>query len=331
MLFSIIVPVYKVEKFLADCIESIIRQSYRDFELILVDDGSPDCCPLICDEYAKRDNRIIVIHQSNRGVSAARNAGLCAATGDYIVFVDSDDLLCGGMLKKLSNSINSNFFPDIIIGNIMLGGEKSREDNRHLIHKQTGKNLLELNELYAQFNMQLPWEACHSVYRRSFLADYGLYFQEGLIAAEDLEFYFRVIQSSKTYILTDIPFIYYRKRMDSIMNAPSTQAVYGMLTVYAKVIESVDIFPHPTFMRRYFANRYAKYILWICDLKEMEGQKKCYQFVNANQAVLNAAGGFPYNLAKAVWRVLGIRWGSRLLNVGRLMVKSLKKNLYSMP
>lgn len=88
---SIIVPVYKVEPYLRKCIDSILAQTFTDFELILIDDGSPDNCGVICDEYAAKDNRVVVVHQENAGVSAARNAGLNIARGSYIGFVDSDD------------------------------------------------------------------------------------------------------------------------------------------------------------------------------------------------------------------------------------------------
>lgn len=99
--FSIIVPVYKVEKYLERCVESIINQTFEDFELILIDDGSPDRCGAICDEYAAEDERIKVIHQKNQGVSVARNAGLDVATGDYICFVDSDDWIELDCLKTV--------------------------------------------------------------------------------------------------------------------------------------------------------------------------------------------------------------------------------------
>ena len=88
---SIIVPVYKVELYLEKCINSILNQTFKDFELILVDDGSPDRCGEICDEYAKKDNRIVVVHKENGGQASARNVGLDIARGDYIGFVDSDD------------------------------------------------------------------------------------------------------------------------------------------------------------------------------------------------------------------------------------------------
>ena len=88
---SVVVPVYRVEKFLNKCVDSIIAQTYKNLEIILVDDGSPDNCPSICDEYARKDERVRVIHKKNGGLSSARNAGLRAATGVYVAFVDSED------------------------------------------------------------------------------------------------------------------------------------------------------------------------------------------------------------------------------------------------
>lgn len=97
---SIIVPVYQVEKYLNECIDSILAQTFTDFELILVDDGSPDNCPALCDAAAKRNSRVRVIHKQNGGVSTARNAGLDAAQGNWIAFVDSDDTVEPEYLEK---------------------------------------------------------------------------------------------------------------------------------------------------------------------------------------------------------------------------------------
>lgn len=90
-LVSVIVPVYKAEAYLCQCLDSICGQSYRELEIVLVDDGSPDLCGAICDEYAAKDGRITVLHQKNAGISQARNVGLCAAEGEFVLFVDSDD------------------------------------------------------------------------------------------------------------------------------------------------------------------------------------------------------------------------------------------------
>ena len=106
-LISVIVPVYKVEKYLNQCVESIVNQTYKNLEIILVDDGSPDNCPAMCDDWAKKDNRIFVIHKENGGLSSARNAGLDIARGEYIGFVDSDDFIDSDMYESLLNAMLS--------------------------------------------------------------------------------------------------------------------------------------------------------------------------------------------------------------------------------
>ena len=112
---SVIVPVYNIEKYLRKCIDSILSQTYENIEVILVDDGSTDNCGAICDEYAKIDPRIIVIHKKNAGVSAARNTGIMQCIGEYVFFVDSDDYLPIDSIEKLYNSINE-YEADISIG-----------------------------------------------------------------------------------------------------------------------------------------------------------------------------------------------------------------------
>ena len=103
--FSIIIPVYNVEKYLHQCVKSVLNQTFEELEIILVDDGSPDGCPKICDEFAKKDPRAKVIHQANAGLSAARNAGLKVATGTYITFVDSDDYIAPDYISYLFSLI----------------------------------------------------------------------------------------------------------------------------------------------------------------------------------------------------------------------------------
>ena len=100
-LISVIVPIYKVEKYLSYCIESILKQSFTDFELLLIDDGSPDDCGVISDNWAKKDRRIRVFHQKNAGLSAARNKGLDNAIGRYAVFIDSDDYIIDGYMNEI--------------------------------------------------------------------------------------------------------------------------------------------------------------------------------------------------------------------------------------
>ena len=105
---SVIVPVYETEGLLDRCVESIVGQTYKNLEIILVDDGSPDNCPAMCDEWAEKDSRIRVIHKENGGVSSARNAALDIATGDYIGFVDSDDWIEPEMYSSLIQKISES-------------------------------------------------------------------------------------------------------------------------------------------------------------------------------------------------------------------------------
>lgn len=125
-IISIIVPIYKAESYLVNCINSILSQSFKEYELILVDDGSPDCCGEICDEYEKKDSRIVVIHQNNQGTNHARKNGVTKSRGQYIFFVDPDDLLPKDSLSILISNMDTQ--TDIIIGNYqttLLTGEKT--------------------------------------------------------------------------------------------------------------------------------------------------------------------------------------------------------------
>lgn len=123
--FSVIVPIYNVEKYIRDCIESLQHQSLQDIEIILVDDGSPDNCGVIIDEYAAHDSRIKVIHKKNGGVSAARNDGLSAATGEYVLFCDSDDMMEKDACQRLYEA-GIKTGADVVVGDVyrVINGEK---------------------------------------------------------------------------------------------------------------------------------------------------------------------------------------------------------------
>lgn len=108
-LISIIVPVYKVEKYLKRCVDSILTQTYQNMEVILVDDGSPDNCGAICDRYKETDNRVVVIHKKNGGLSDARNAAIPLAKGEYISFIDSDDWVSSYYVEHLYEAVGSYF------------------------------------------------------------------------------------------------------------------------------------------------------------------------------------------------------------------------------
>lgn len=207
--FSIIVPIYNVEKYLERCINSIINQTYNNLEIILVDDESPDNCPVICDEYAKKDNRVKVVHKKNGGLSDARNSGMDIATGDYIVFVDSDDYIELDACAKFLHFAKKGC--DILVGDaIVTGGTCNLQ---HIINSDvlTGKQYL----LEAYRAHKAPMAAWLNVYKRQFLSENKLFFTKGILH-EDEDFTPRCFLKAKTIVCTNIYFYHYIIRENSI-------------------------------------------------------------------------------------------------------------------
>ncbi|MCF0156053.1 MAG: glycosyltransferase, partial [Veillonella sp.] len=125
---SVIVPIYNVEPYIHQCVDSIINQTYKDLEIILVDDGSPDNCGKICDEYAAKDDRVKVIHRPNGGLSAARNSGLDVATGEYIAFVDSDDYIACNMYSDMMEFMLKHKLDIVVCSSYRVKNSKIKEE-----------------------------------------------------------------------------------------------------------------------------------------------------------------------------------------------------------
>ncbi len=210
---SVIVPIYNVEQYLDRCVRSLIEQTYTNLEIILVDDGSPDSCPEMCNGYAKEDSRIRVIHKPNGGLSDARNAGIEAASGDYIMFVDSDDYIDPDACERLASFMKDR--PDIIIGD-----GKSNDKNRKIKHcgfysACSGKEYLK-RAVKANAMPVMVWLY---VFNKDFLNNYGFRFKKG-IAHEDEEFTPRVFLEADLVIETGVCFYNYMVRDDSITTNP---------------------------------------------------------------------------------------------------------------
>lgn len=209
MVFSIIIPIYKVQNYLEKCVDSVCNQTCRDIEIILVDDGSPDNCPKLCDDYAKKDSRITVIHKKNGGLSDARNKGLEVATGDYILFVDSDDYIETDTCEKFLPFTHKEY--DILIGDAIVEG--GNYDVNHI----SDSNVNDGHTYYkkALSEKKFPVVAWINVYRREFLISNSLNFKFGILH-EDLEFTPRAFLTAKSVVCTHILFYHYLIRSNSI-------------------------------------------------------------------------------------------------------------------
>ena len=215
---SVIVPVYRVEKYLPACIDSILNQTFTDFELILVDDGSPDRCPEICDETAKRDARVRAIHQANQGLSAARNAGIEAAHGAWLSFVDSDDFLAPDFLKALHDAA-VRAGADCALCGVQLTDEAGQKIGQLLSVAdgvRTGRSILETLCRASEIPYLVAW---NKLYRRDVFQTLrypvGMQNEDTYLAAE-------LFDTVQTVICVSKPMYFYRQRADSIMHTAVT-------------------------------------------------------------------------------------------------------------
>ncbi len=219
MKLSYIVPVYDVEKYIKECIDSILAQSFDDYEIILVDDASPDNCPVICDEYAEKYPDIIrVIHQKNKGLAGARNSGLSRAEGDYVYFFDSDDrFINDGIAEIYKKAVESQ--ADILQNSFIMLNENGNSNGKINPSFETDK-------IYGHNEMQK--KVCAStterstifvwrnIYKRSFLEKNNIRFDENLRMIEDSPFNTLAFLKAESFVAVDIPIYAYRIRKDSL-------------------------------------------------------------------------------------------------------------------
>lgn len=220
---SVIVPVYKVEKYLNKCIDSILAQTFKDFELILIDDGSPDSCGEICDEYARNDNRIKVIHSENRGAANARNLGLNEATGKYIGFVDSDDWIDNKIYEVMFNNIIDKNV-DIIfckLINVDMNQECSlveekivkgyiKDISSQLIAPLIGNRLDKYDEKRVGSNIY------RCLFKRKIINENNIRFKKKLVYGEDTLFIINYLDKCNNAYIVDKYLYYYRQNNTSL-------------------------------------------------------------------------------------------------------------------
>lgn len=256
MKISIVVPIYKIEeKKLRRCIESLINQSYRNIEIFLVDDGSPDHCPAICDEYSEVDERIRVIHQQNKGLSGARNAGVLLATGVYLTFVDGDDFIDLDGIARMAEVACENM-PDILC--TRLNAASRAEDIGR--YPYTDKKIYRTDEeKYYLLTMLLNFNgnnncSCGKFYKKTFLHTYALMHDSDLKqGAEDLEFNVRAFKVADTIQIVKNSFYNCVYNSNSITRSYNEYNIYLALKCFDKIKDHID--PNDLELMEWFYNR----------------------------------------------------------------------------
>jgi len=317
---TFILPIYKVEDYLPQCVDSILSQATEDCEIILVDDGSPDSCGTICDRYAENNAIVKVIHKPNGGLSSARNAGMELATGKYVLFVDSDDYLEPGSVKKLLNWIDSTdadvafllsrkVYPDGT--SEPLGEDLVRE-------KILGKSREEVLRFLVTCP-KFPASAWGKIYRRAFLEDNGFHYPHDRRLSEDLMYSLNLFLTAEKFDYLDFPYYCYRQnRAGSICNTVNARYYFD---TFLFVTESAQ---------RFAVNKQAKdeisalalsfaayeYAILVWQILDLEGgdREKALAMLKEYRWVLAYGKSTKTRLVRAVVSLLGLEGTARLLD-----------------
>ena len=307
LMYSIIVPIYNVEKYLRDCVDSIINQSFKNYELILVDDGSPDNCGKICDEYADKYEFIKVFHKKNGGLSDARNFGIKKATGEYLVFLDSDDYWQDkDALHNISRIIKRDD-SDIVI----IGTSKYFESTKKMIKtnkiKETGKSTKEFilkNNIY---------KACANdkIVKKSIIKENNLYFPKGYLS-EDIEWCGRLLKYITKISIYSNDLYVYRQRDGSIsktVKKKHIQDIYDML--YNGMLSSKEDY----YCLNFYSYEYVVVLGLIssnmCGNISSSLRNKIYELKKLLQYNLNKKVKISY----LVYKLFGISLTSKILGI----------------
>ncbi|MDR2840027.1 MAG: glycosyltransferase [Paludibacter sp.] len=314
-LISIIIPVYNAENYLNQCIESIINQCYNNFELIIIDDGSTDKSGHICDEFAEKDNRINVIHKQNGGVSSARNAGIDAANGDWICFVDSDDLLENTFLQNIINNIAEN---------VQLVATGYREQNRkgnwnvYLPEKQVFSNkqiLLFYEQYLTSCICRAPWG---KLFLKSVIDENAIRFDQSIGFGEDSLFCLQYFKKINSILVLDFAEYNWRFVENSLSRHNAVNKIDTLCLSFDKFIDEIapelTRFSDSEKLKKNVAIKYLTNFLQKTEflyissatasqrremLKNFVGQLRKYPF---NYSEITADYGIPAKVAAAMYK-----------------------------
>ena len=243
MKVSFIIPVYKVEQYLPQCVDSILSQTYTDFEVILVDDGSPDNSGKLCDEYAKKDSRVRVIHKLNGGLSDARNAGLNAAYGDYVIFVDSDDFwVKNDCLQQIMHIVEQNSECGFIGFNCSYYYEDSHSYDKWVAYHENITHPIDKNTAMRALvaSGTMPMSACLKVISRKALQNMQLKFIKGLLS-EDIPWFLDLLEGcGKCMFVNQYIYAYRQNREGSITNSGGERSFNNLLWIIQQELKKLD-------------------------------------------------------------------------------------------
>lgn len=316
--FSIIVPIYQVEEYLKACVDSILKQRFRDFELILVDDGSKDACPVICDRYAEQDERIRVIHQANAGLSVARNAGFSLASGQYVLFIDADDMIASDLfLDKLFAKCQESHSDVVWFGYRKyyspdrLGPEICRYPSRLAEWEQ--EKALQLLLETGMYN----GAAWTKAVRRALLVRSGLVFRPDMLS-EDLNWSLALMCHSRKMDALPESIVLYRQRPGSLSHRPPLKSLQDNLWILetwpVRLKESDLPLSHQRVLLSVLAHYWANMLI-LYSYYPSSVAATCKNRVRSLLYLRNYARDRRSRTLAALSRILGLRMTTGLLRL----------------
>lgn len=282
-LLSVIVPVYNVERYLPRCVDSILAQTYQNLEILLVDDGGADASGKICDDYAAKDPRVQVIHKTNGGLSSARNAGLDAARGEYLAFVDSDDWIEPDAYAYMLTLARKYGVKLVCAGRFDVDGKTGQ---RRLGLCPQKEELITAEEMVGRIFL---WDGCDSsacdkLYHRSLFQ--GRRYPEGKVC-EDVPVTYRIALQAEQVVLCDRPFYNYYHRPDSITTAAVSENTFHFSQHTAKIYPYIrDNYPKIEAQARYFRVRSLAHILLLLDQGTEELRSRFFDQYKSSRTAL---------------------------------------------
>ncbi len=323
---SVIIPVYNKEKYIEECIDSVLNQTFEDFEIILVDDESPDRCPEICDEYTLKDNRVKVIHQKNAGHSYARNSGIKASKGRYLMFVDSDDYLYDNeVLEKLCITAETNG-SDIVLSNILSLDNGVISKTKCSYFQYDYKNSDSISTFVAMHkNHTYHASMCSRLFRRELITENNLYFKK--LICDDEEWTPKVFAFAENIMFADVDCYVIRHLPDSVT------AVVSEKNFYTKVIdrsitasETIAFFAGmnlesddmQTICRYYCGMFFGAVIMWKNKLKTKMLSDSAFEVLCNNfQKLYLYINDFPskYKIIFKMFKIFGIGLSAKIFSL----------------
>lgn len=314
-LVSIIIPVYNVQGYLRRCVDSVISQGFRDFELILVDDGSTDGSAAICDEYQVQDARVRVIRKPNGGASSARNVGIDAAIGRYILFVDGDDRIESGSLERIMAKVREEGARDVTFLKAMSvfpDGRMAVKD-AHVKNTYYGRSHADVLRHLSSHD-PLPVCVWGKLIRRELLTADGIRFIEGIIC-EDVDFCIRLYMHAETYNYIDEMYYYYSEdRPGSVMSESAHRKYHDLFAIISRWAElaKTDYSAYAAYIDSMLAFQYCMLLRMYGELPA-ESRAAQTRAVDGLAWLLGRSADGRIRLLNAAYKLAGIGCVSRLL------------------